>query len=130
VATSDVFAAACSSYGVMDLTALAAETHKFEARYTDGLVGPLPAAAERYRERSPITHTATIDAPVLLMQGLEDRVVPPDQATAMRDALLARGVPVTYEAFAGEGHGFRKAATVRRAFELELGFYRDVFGRS
>jgi dipeptidyl aminopeptidase/acylaminoacyl peptidase len=130
VATSDVFAAACSSYGVMDLTALAAETHKFEARYTDGLIGPLPAEAERYRERSPIAHTATIDAPVLLMQGLEDHVVPPDQATAMRDALLARGVPVTYEAFAGEGHGFRKAATLRRAFELELGFYRDVFGRS
>jgi dipeptidyl aminopeptidase/acylaminoacyl peptidase len=130
VATSDAFAAACSSYGVMDLTALAAETHKFEARYTDGLIGPLPAAAERYRERSPIAHTATVHAPVLLMQGLEDRVVPPDQATAMRDALLARGVPVTYEAFAGEGHGFRKAATLRRAFELELGFYRDVFGRS
>ena len=130
VATSDVFAAATSLYGVMDLTALAAETHKFEARYTDGLVGPLPAAAERYRERSPIAHVATIDVPVLLLQGLDDRVVPPDQATSMRDALIARGVPVIYEAFAGEGHGFRTAATVQRALSLELDFYRDVFDRS
>jgi len=130
VATSDAFAAATSFYGVMDLTALAAETHKFEARYTDGLVGPLPAAADRYRERSPIEHTETIHVPVLLLQGLDDHVVPPDQATSMRDALLARGVSVTYEAFAGEGHGFRQAATIRRALELELAFYRDVFGRS
>jgi dipeptidyl aminopeptidase/acylaminoacyl peptidase len=130
VATSDVFAAATSFYGVMDLTALAAETHKFEARYTDGLIGPLPEAAERYRERSPIEHADTIDVPVLLLQGLEDHVVPPDQATSMRDALIARGVTVTYEAFAGEGHGFRAAATIQRALELELEFYRGVFGRS
>jgi dipeptidyl aminopeptidase/acylaminoacyl peptidase len=110
----------------MDLTALAAETHKFEARYTDGLIGPLPEAEEIYRERSPIAHTATIDVPVLLLQGLDDRVVPPDQATSMRDALLARGVRVVYEAFAGEGHGFRQAETVRRVLDLELDFYRDV----
>jgi dipeptidyl aminopeptidase/acylaminoacyl peptidase len=126
VATSDTFAAATSLYGVMDLTALAAETHKFEARYTDGLIGPLPEAEEIYRERSPIAHTATIDVPVLLLQGLDDRVVPPDQATSMRDALLARGVRVVYEAFAGEGHGFRQAETVRRVLDLELDFYRDV----
>jgi dipeptidyl aminopeptidase/acylaminoacyl peptidase len=130
VATSRVFGAATSLYGVMDLTALAAETHKFEARYTDGLVGPLPAAAARYRERSPIAHTATIDVPILLLQGLDDRVVPPDQATSMRDALLARGVRVTYEAFAGEGHGFRRAETIRRVLDLELDFYRDVFDLS
>jgi len=130
VATSDVFAAATSFYGVMDLTALAAETHKFEARYTDGLIGPLPEAAERYRERSPIEHTGTIDVPVLLLQGLDDHVVPPDQATSMRDALVARGIPVTYEAFAGEGHGFRRAETIQRALELELAFYQGVFGRS
>jgi dipeptidyl aminopeptidase/acylaminoacyl peptidase len=128
VATSDVFAAAVSLYGVMELEALAADTHKFEARYTDGLVGPLPQTLERYRERSPVNHVATIDVPVLLFQGLDDRVVPPNQATAMRDALIARNVPVVYEAFAGEGHGFRKAETVVRVLERELQFYRDVFG--
>ncbi len=128
VATSDVFAAAVSLYGVMELEALAADTHKFEARYTDGLVGPLPQTLERYRERSPVNHVATIDVPVLLFQGLDDRVVPPNQATAMRDALIARNVPVVYEAFEGEGHGFRKAETIVRVLERELQFYRDVFG--
>jgi dipeptidyl aminopeptidase/acylaminoacyl peptidase len=128
VATSHVFAAAVSLYGVMELEALAADTHKFEARYTDGLVGPLPATRDRYRERSPVNHVATIDVPVLLFQGLEDRVVPPNQATAMRDALIARNVPVVYEAFEGEGHGFRKAETIVRVLERELQFYRDVFG--
>jgi dipeptidyl aminopeptidase/acylaminoacyl peptidase len=114
----------------MDLRALAADTHKFEARYTDGLIGPLPQAAGAYRARSPVSHAATIDAAVLILQGLDDRVVPPDQATRMRDALEARGVRVVYEAFAGEGHGFRRSATIRRALELELDFYRDVFGLS
>ena len=128
VATSDVFAAAVSLYGVMELGALAADTHKFEARYTDGLIGPLPATRERYRDRSPVNHVTTIGVPVLLFQGLEDHVVPPDQATAMRDALLARNVPVVYEAFEGEGHGFRKAETIVRVLERELQFYHDVFG--
>jgi dipeptidyl aminopeptidase/acylaminoacyl peptidase len=128
VATSKVFRAAASLYGVMDLETLAGDTHKFEARYTDGLVGPLPAMRERYRERSPVDRVATIDVPVILFQGLEDRVVPPSQATAMRDALAARGVPVVYEAFAGEGHGFRKAETIRRVYERELAFYLDAFG--
>jgi dipeptidyl aminopeptidase/acylaminoacyl peptidase len=128
VATSDVFRAAASLYGVMELEALAGDTHKFEARYTDGLVGPLPAMRERYRERSPVNHAATIDIPVILFQGLDDHVVPPSQAIAMRDALAARNVPVIYEAFAGEGHGFRKAETIRRVYEAELAFYLDVFG--
>jgi dipeptidyl aminopeptidase/acylaminoacyl peptidase len=75
-----------------------------------------------------VNHCATIDVPVILFAGLDDRVVPPNQATAMRDALAARGVPVVYEAFAGEGHGFRKAETNRRVIERELAFYRDVFG--
>ena len=128
VATSDVFAAATSLYGVMELETLAAETHKFEARYTDGLVGPLPATRQRYIDRSPVTHAGTIDVPVMLFQGLDDRTVPPSQAVVMRDALLARGVPVTYRAFAGEGHGFRKPETIRTVLETELAFYRDVFG--
>ena len=128
VATSDVFRAAASLYGVMELEALAADTHKFEARYADGLVGPLPETRARYVERSPISHVATINVPIILFQGLEDRVVPPNQATAMRDALLARGIPVVYEAFEGEAHGFRKAETIRRVSERELAFYRDVFG--
>jgi dipeptidyl aminopeptidase/acylaminoacyl peptidase len=128
VATSNVFRAAVSLYGVMELEALAADTHKFEARYTDGLIGPLPATLERYRARSPVNHVGTIDVPVLLFQGLDDRVVPPSQSSAMRDALQARGVPVIYQTFEGEGHGFRKAETVQRVLEMELAFYRDVFG--
>ena len=128
VAGSDAFRAATSLYGCMDLESLAADTHKFEAHYTDRLVGPLPEMRERYRERSPINHTATINVPVLLFQGLDDRVAPPSQSSAMRDALTARNVPVIYEAFAGEGHGFRKAATIARVLERELEFYRDVFG--
>jgi dipeptidyl aminopeptidase/acylaminoacyl peptidase len=127
-ATSDVFRAVVSLYGVMELEALAAETHKFESRYVDGLVGPLPAMRERYRERSPIAHAARISAPVLLFGGLDDRVVPPNQAEAMRDALAARGVPVTYIAFPGESHGFRKADTLRRVLNEELAFYRTAFG--
>jgi dipeptidyl aminopeptidase/acylaminoacyl peptidase len=128
VATSDVFRAAASLYGVMELESLAAETHKFEARYTDGLIGPLPETLARYRERSPVNHVDTIDVPVILFQGLDDRAVPPSQATGMRDALTARGVPVIYQAFEGEGHGFRKAETMTRVLEMELAFYRDVFG--
>ncbi len=128
VATSDVFRAAASLYGVMELESLAAETHKFEARYTDRLIGPLPDTRQRYRDRSPVHNVATIDVPVILFQGLDDHAVPPGQATAMRDALTARGVPVTYVEFEGEGHGFRKAETVRRVLEMELAFYRDVFG--
>jgi dipeptidyl aminopeptidase/acylaminoacyl peptidase len=112
----------------MELETLAADTHKFESRYTDWLVGPLPAARERYHERSPLTHAGAIAAPVILFQGLDDRVVPPGQAVAMRDALLARGIPVTYVAFEGEGHGFRKAETMQRVLADELAFYRDAFG--
>jgi dipeptidyl aminopeptidase/acylaminoacyl peptidase len=130
VATSDVFRAATSLYGVMDVLLLAAETHKFEARYVDRLIGPLPDASERYRERSPIAHVGTIDADVLLLQGLDDKVVPPDQATSMRDALAARGVRVVFEAFADEGHGFRRAATRERVAALELEFYRTAFART
>ena len=113
---------------VIKVETLAGDTHKFEARYADGLVGPLPAMRERYHERSPVNHVATIDVPVILFQGLDDRVVPPSQAVMMRDALAARGVPVVYETFEGEGHGFRKAETIERVLLRELEFYRDVFG--
>ena len=128
VATSDAFRAATTLYGVMELETLAAETHKFEARYVDGLIGPLPEALERYRDRSPVNHVATLDVPVLLFHGLDDRAVPPSQSLRMHDALAARGVRVIYQTFAGEGHGFRKAETIRRVLEMELAFYRDVFG--
>lgn len=128
VAASDVFRAAVSLYGVMELESLAADTHKFESRYTDALIGPLPQMRARYRDRSPIAHATAIRVPVLLFAGTEDRVVPPSQAEAMRDALAARGVPVTYVAFEGEGHGFRKAETLRRVLTGELAFYRQAFG--
>jgi dipeptidyl aminopeptidase/acylaminoacyl peptidase len=128
VARSDVFRAAASLYGVMELESLAADTHKFEARYTDVLVGPLPETRERYRERSPVTHVATIDVPVILFQGLDDHIVPPSQAEAMRDALAARGIAVVYQAFEREGHGFRRAETIQTVLESELAFYRNVFG--
>jgi len=124
----DVFAAGASLYGIGDLEAMAAETHKFESRYLDHMVGPYPAWAELYRERSPIHHVDRLGAPVIFLQGLEDRVVPPNQAETMVAALRARGVPVAYLAFEGEGHGFRRAETIIRAREAELYFYARVFG--
>ncbi|WP_415492583.1 alpha/beta hydrolase family protein [Acetobacter syzygii] len=127
-AASDLFAAGVSLYGVTDLRALAQETHKFEARYLDGLVGPWPDAEDVYVARSPISVASRIRAPVLLLQGLEDKVVPPSQAHAMMAALQAAGTPCTLREFPGEGHGFRKEETIRQALELELAFYGRVFG--
>jgi len=123
-----VFKAGASLYGVGDLEALATETHKFESRYLDRLVGPYPAWAELYHERSPIYHVDRLAAPVIFLQGLEDKVVPPGQAEAMVAALRAKGVPVAYLPFEGEGHGFRRAETIVRAREAELYFYARVFG--
>jgi dipeptidyl aminopeptidase/acylaminoacyl peptidase len=128
LAFTDVFRAGVSYYGVSDLAALAAETHKFESRYLDGLVGPYPAAAERYRSRSPIHHTDKLSCPVLFLQGLDDKVVPPNQAELMVSALEQKGIPVAYIAFEGEGHGFRTAANQQRALEAELAFYARIFG--
>ena len=122
------FAAALVSYGVTDLAALARDTHKFESRYLDGLVGPWPAAAEVYDARSPALHPEEIDGAVLLLQGEEDPVVPPDQAQRMAAALRARGMRCDLELFPGEGHGFRRAETLARAAELELGFAVSVLG--
>ena len=124
----DVFAAGASHYGIGDLMALARETHKFESRYLDRLIGPLPAAADLYHRRSPINYPERLDCPVIFLQGLDDKVVPPNQAETMVAALKAKGLPVAYVAFAGEGHGFRKAENVKRALEAELTFYARVFG--
>ncbi|MDL9980536.1 prolyl oligopeptidase family serine peptidase [Microbacterium sp. ASV49] len=128
LARSDVFAAGISRYGVADLRALAADTHDFEARYLDGLVGPLPEAEAVYIERSPLSHLDGFTAPLLIEQGLEDPVVPPAQSEAVRDALAARGIPHAYLAFEGESHGFRRAETIIRTLEAEVAFLGAVFG--
>ena len=123
----DVFQAGTSLYGVADLAALARETHKFEARYLDSLVGPWPGAEDVYAARSPVHRAANLDCPVLFLQGLEDRVVPPSQPEAMIEVLEERQVPWAYLTFEGEQHGFRQAANIRRALEAELYFYGRVF---
>ncbi|WP_349427072.1 prolyl oligopeptidase family serine peptidase [Microbacterium sp. LWS13-1.2] len=128
LANSDAFAAGISRYGVADLRRLAEDTHDFEARYLDGMVGPLPEAEELYVERSPLTHLDRMRTPLLIEQGLEDRVVPPSQSEAVRDALAANGVPHAYLAFEGEGHGFRSADTLVRTMEAELSFLGQVLG--
>lgn len=122
------FACGSSFFGVADLTLLAEHTHKFESRYLDGLVGPLPAAAERYRERSPIHRVDQLSRPILVLQGLDDEVVPPEQAEAIVAAAARRGVPHAYLAFEGEGHGFRRAENVVAWLEAELAFYGRVMG--
>jgi dipeptidyl aminopeptidase/acylaminoacyl peptidase len=124
----DEFAAGASYYGVADTEALARDTHKFESRYLDGLIGPYPERAELYRERSPINFVERLRAPLILFQGLEDEIVPPNQAETMVAALSRNGVPHAYLAFEGEQHGFRKAETEIRCLEAELYFYGRVFG--
>ena len=126
----DVFAAGASHYGVGDLEALARDTHKFESRYLDGLVGPYPERRDLYIERSPIHHTARLSCPVIFFQGLEDRIVPPSQAEEMVAALAARGIAHAYVSFDGEQHGFRRAENIQTALEGELFFYAHVFGFS
>ena len=124
----DVFRAGASHFGVSDLEGLAKETHKFESRYLDGLIGPYPERADIYRERSPINFTDRLSCPTIFFQGLEDEVVPPNQAELMVEALRANGVPVAYLAFEGEQHGFRRAENIRRALDGELYFYSRIFG--
>ncbi len=128
LAFRDVFAAGISLFGIGDLELLARHTHKFESRYMDRLVGPYPAMADRYRERSPIHYLDAISCPVLILQGLDDKVVPPEQAEALAEALAARGIPHAYIAFEGEGHGFRGEAAQRRTIEARLAFLGAVFG--
>ncbi len=123
-----VFTAGASHFGVADLGALAAETHKFESRYLDGLVAPWPEGRAVYAERSPINHVDALDTPLAVFQGDEDEVVPPAQAEAIVAALRAKGVPHCYLLFAGEQHGFRKAENIRAALDGELSFYAQVWG--
>ncbi|GLY33633.1 prolyl oligopeptidase family serine peptidase [Kineosporia sp. NBRC 101731] len=128
LATRDVFTAGASLYGVADLGALARDTHKFESRYLDGLVGPWPQAEKIYTERSPLSHINGFDRPLIVLQGEEDEVVPPAQAEMIVAALAAKKVPHSYLLFPGEQHGFRRAENIIRAFESELSFYGQVFG--
>lgn len=125
---SDRFGAGISRYGVADLRALAAHTHDFEARYLDRLVGPLPQAEQLYIDRSPLSHLEKFTAPMLIEQGLDDAVVPPEQSEAVVDAVAGRGLRHAYLAFEGEGHGFRRAETIVASLESELSFLGQVFG--
>jgi dipeptidyl aminopeptidase/acylaminoacyl peptidase len=124
----DVFKAGASHYGIGDLEALAHDTHKFESRYEESLVGPYPARRDLYHARSPIHFTDRLSCPVIFFQGLEDKIVPPNQAETMVAALRAKGLPVAYVPFAGEQHGFRRAENIKRALDAELYFYSQVFG--
>jgi dipeptidyl aminopeptidase/acylaminoacyl peptidase len=123
-----VFAAAVSYYGVSDLRPFAVTTHDFESRYLDELIGPLPAASGLYEARSPIGHVSPLTCPVLLLQGLDDPIVPPAQSEAIAAELAAHGIPYAYLAFEGESHGFRKAETNIIALEAELAFYGQIMG--
>ena len=124
----DVFKAGASYYGISDLEAMTTDTHKFESRYLDSLIGPYPEGRDLYRARSPIHFTDRLSCPLILFQGLEDKVVPPNQAELMVDALRAKGLPVAYVPFEGEQHGFRRSENIRRSLEAELYFYAQVFG--
>jgi len=124
----NAFKAGASHFGVSDAEALARDTHKFESQYLTGLLGPYPARSDIYFERSPINFSERLSCPVIFFQGLEDKVVPPNQAEKMVEAIRAKGIPVAYAAFEGEQHGFRQAQNIKRALEGELYFYSRVFG--
>jgi dipeptidyl aminopeptidase/acylaminoacyl peptidase len=128
MAVRDEFSSGASYFGVADLVTFHDDTHKFEAHYDEYLIGPWPAAKDLYLERSPITHADLISKPLLLLQGLDDKVVPPSQSEVIVDALERRGIPYAYIAFEGEGHGFRKAENVKRSTEAHLSFLAQVSG--
>jgi dipeptidyl aminopeptidase/acylaminoacyl peptidase len=128
LAFRDVFRAGASHFGISDLEAMALDTHKFESRYLDRLIGPYPERKEVYEERSPIHYVDNIACPLILFQGLEDKVVPPNQAQMMYDAVKAKGLPVALVMFEGEQHGFRRAENIRRSLDGELYFLSRVFG--
>lgn len=126
--SSTAFAAGISYFGVADLAALARDTHKFESRYLDGLIGRWPEDQAVYADRSPIHHLDQLAAPMLILQGTEDKVVPPNQAQEMATAVRGKGLPCALVLFQGEGHGFRKAASIRRSLEASQSFLGQVFG--
>ncbi|MFK7894076.1 MAG: alpha/beta hydrolase family protein [Granulosicoccus sp.] len=128
LAMHDTFTAGASLYGVADLQALAEDTHKFESRYLDSLIGRWPEEAELYAQRSPINHLDGFTAPMIVLQGAEDKIVPPNQSRMIVEALEKKGIAVAYLEFAGEQHGFRQAETIVQAVQAELSFYGEVFG--
>jgi dipeptidyl aminopeptidase/acylaminoacyl peptidase len=128
LAFRDVFKAGASYYGISDLEAMARDTHKYESRYLDGLVGLYPQQRDVYVERSPLNHVRQLSCPMILLQGLEDKVVPPNQAEMMFEAVRAKELPVAYVPFEGEQHGFRHAKNIKRALDGELYFYSRIFG--
>jgi dipeptidyl aminopeptidase/acylaminoacyl peptidase len=121
------FSAGADYFGLSDLRVFVHDTHKFESRYLDSLVGPYPEREDLYVERSPITHVEQLATPLIVLQGDEDKIVPPNQSEIIVDAARRKGLPVAYLLFAGEQHGFRKAANIKRALEAELYFYGQVF---
>jgi dipeptidyl aminopeptidase/acylaminoacyl peptidase len=128
VTFTDAFDAGVSMFGIGDLETFVAQTHKFESRYTDRLIGPYPEAKDVYRERSPLNFADRITCPVLILQGLEDRIVPPAQAEQIVEALWERRIPHAYVPWPGEDHGFRSHAAILGSFDAELSFYGQVFG--
>jgi dipeptidyl aminopeptidase/acylaminoacyl peptidase len=128
LAFRDAFAAGASHFGVADASALARDTHKFESRYLDSMIGPYPERADLYRARSPVHFVDRLERPLLLLQGLDDEVVPPSQAEMMVEVLERKGIPYAYIAFEGEGHGFRRDDSVVRSLEATLSFVGQVFG--
>ena len=126
--TRDVFKAGASYYGLSELEAFVNDTHKFESRYLFTLIGPYPERKDLYYERSAINHVDKLSVPMIMFQGLEDKIVPPNQAELMLEALREKGLPVAYVPFEGEQHGFRKAENIKRALDAELYFYSRVFG--
>ncbi len=130
LAFRDIFKAGCSSYGIGDLISLAEDTHKFESRYLDKLIGKWPDDADIYRQRSPINKPDNLNCPIIFLQGEDDKVVPPNQAEMMVNILRDKKIPVAYLLFEGEGHGFRKAKNISHAIEAELSFYAQIFNFS
>lgn len=127
LAFTDAFKAGASYYGLSELETFIEDTHKFESRYLNSLIGPYPSMKETYYDRSPINHVDKLSCPLILLQGLEDKIVPPNQAELMLDALRKKGLPVAYVPFEGEQHGFRRSENIKRSMEVELYFYSRVF---
>lgn len=124
----NVFTAGASLYGISNLVALCKETHKFESRYMDSLVGPYPEKENLYNERAPIMHTENLSCPVILLQGTEDKVVPPGQAEEMYHVLRSKGIDTTLVLYNGEGHGFRRGENIAHSLNSQYSFFCQIFG--